>query len=283
MTLPKQYTFFLQKCLKLILHILHTICIIFILISRCAYASDLESQYYQIYISKSFINEYSTPSISASDSTSSAKWFDDYPSLSVGNKTEVGIINGSSDISFALRHQSVRGSHSGSTSKYTCFGVFCSWVDYSLIGNLESNDSIVYDIQFLQLWGAKTFKISALEISPLVGVNLIDANFDIAGAGNFYNLKETVPLPFIGFNIKYLLSKDIDLIYDMHFSEVDLQKIYLSFIDSEFEIRYNISKFWKIGVGSSRLFVNLKTFNGVLNSELNIPQHASFAKITFLY
>jgi hypothetical protein len=201
----------------------------------------------------------------------------------VGNKTEVGFINDSSDISFALRHQSVRGSHTGSTSKYTCFGIFCSWVDYSLIGNLESNDSIIYDIQFLQLWGAKTFKISELEISPLVGINLIDANFNITGAGNFYNLKEIVPLPFVGYNIKYRLAKDIDVIYDMHFSEVDLQKIYLSFIDSEFEIRYNISKFWKIGVGNSRLFINLKTFNGVLNSELNIPQHASFAKITFLY
>ena len=247
------------------------------------YASDIEQNKYQIYIAKSFIDEYSNPSISASKSSVSARWFDDYPSLTIGNKTEVGIINNLTDFSFLLRHQSIRGNHIGSASTYTCFGVFCSWVDYSLIGDLGFNDSIFYDIQFLQVWSARTFKLNSLELSPLAGLNLIDSNFIISGAGNRYNLAETLPLPFIGYNIKYAISKEIELIYDMHFSEIDLPNVYLKIIDSEFEFRYNISKFWKIGIGTSKLFVNLRWANEALNSELTIPQHSSFVKIIFFY
>ena len=254
-----------------------------LLVCSCIYASDIEQGEYQIYIAKSFTNENSKPSISANNSSVSVKWFDDYPSLTVGNKTEVGVINNLTDLSFASRHQSIRGNHLGSASKYICFGFFCSWVDDSLFGNLGSNDSIFYDIQFLQVWSTKTFKINALELSPVAGFNLIDSNFIISGIGNRYTLSETFPLPFIGYNIKYAISKEIELIYDMHFSEIDIQNTYLKFIDSEFELRYSMSKFWKIGIGTSKLFINLRLANGALNSELTIPQHASFFKIIFFY
>jgi hypothetical protein len=251
--------------------------------SQFAYANSLESDLFQIYFSKSFSYSKTTPSIVAGNSTNTIKWFDDFPSMSVDQRNEIGLINNSSGYSFSLREQTVHGNHSGTTAKYICLGFFCSWVDYSLIGSLDSNDLITYDIQFLQLSGKKVFKNDAVEFSPLVGINFISYDLIISNSTNKVNDSGLLPLPFVGLNFKLLLPKKFEIIYDTHYSNIFYNNSYLKFVDSELELRYKLSKFIQIGIGKSKLFLNLHHSSGSLESDLLIPVQSSFIKLIFIY
>ena len=251
--------------------------------SGFACANTLESDSFQIYFSKSFSYSNTTPSIAASNSTDTIKWFDDFPSMSVDQRNEIGLINNSSGYSFSLREQTFHGSHSGTTAKYTCLGFFCSWVDYSLIGNLDSNDSITYDVQFLQLSGKKAFKNDIVEFAPLAGINFINYNLIISNSTGKVNNSALLPLPFVGFNLKLLLQKKFEVIYDIHFSNLNYNNTHLAFLDSEFEIRYKLSKFFQIGVGNNKQFFNFQSFSDSITKNLKIPYNSKFFKIIILY
>ena len=251
--------------------------------SHFIYANTSESDPLQIYFSKSFLSSKSTPSIVAGNSSNTIKWFDDYPSMSVDQRNELGLINNSSGYSFSLREQTIHGSHLGTAAKYTCLGFFCSWVDYSLIGNLDSNDSITYDIQFIQFSGKRAFKTEVIEFSPLIGFNFINYDLIVSNSSNKVNNSGLLPLPFVGFNIKLLLPKKFEIIYDIHFFSLDYNNTHLKFLDSEFELRYKLSKFFQIGVGNNKLFFNFQYLSDSITKNLIIPINSKFIKIIFLY
>lgn len=247
------------------------------------YAGTIETDPYQIYLSRSFINKSGIPSISAINSNNNAKWFDDYSTMSVSAKTEIGIINNLSGYSYSIREQSLYGSHHGTASRYTCLGFFCSWVNYALIENIDSTDSITYDLQFLQFWGEKIFKKDALELSPIIGVNLIKYNLIVKGLNNNSSYSDLFPLPIIGFKIKLILLNDFDLIYDLHYSNLINLNTSLKFVDSEFEIRNKISKFFYISFGNNTLFFNFRKSQESLNTKITTPQNSLYLKLVFLY
>jgi len=203
--------------------------------------------------------------------------------MSVDQRNEIGLINNSFGYSFSLREQTVHGSHSGTTSKYTCLGFFCSWVDYSLIGDLNSNDLITYDIQFIQFSGKKAFKVDIFEFAPLVGINFINYNLITSNSTKKVNNSGLLPLPFVGFNLKLLLPKKFEVIYDTHFSKINFNNTNLAFLDSEFEIRYKLLNFFQIGVGINKQFFNLHSFSESITKNLIIPYKSNFFKIIILY
>jgi hypothetical protein len=251
--------------------------------SQLIYANTLETNSFQLYFSKSFLYSESTPSIVANNPTNSIKWFDEYPTLTITEKNELGIIYNLTGYTFSLRDQSINGTHLGNTAKYTCLGFFCSWVDYSLISNLESNDSIIYDIQFTQLFARKKFSNNLIQFSPLAGINFINYDLIISNSNSKINNTSLLPLPFVGYNFKIFPSDNFEIIYDVHFSKLNYKNMSLKFIDNELELRYKLSKYFQFGIGINKLFLNFNHTSDTITSNLKIPHNAAFMKLLILY
>lgn len=256
-----------------------------------SYANDFGS----IYFSKSFLIQNKTPSIVANKISfqntvtgekvpeTDARWFDDRPKQSSGNRTEVGIKNLNSGISISFRDQTIQGSHLGAASKYSCFIFFCAWIDASVVSGLNKNDQIDYRINFQQLWINKSVNANYFDFGFKGGINRISMSFDISGASNHVALEGRLPLPFVGTSIKYQITDKIDLIYDIHYSKVSKNGASLKFIDSELEFSYKISDSLKLSIGENRLNLNLKKQSTTSYAELEIPQRSPYLKVTLTY
>ena len=256
-----------------------------------SYANDFGS----IYFSKSFLIQNKTPSIVANKTSflntvtgekvpeTDARWFDDRPKQSSGNRTEVGIKNLNSGISISFRDQTIQGSHLGAASKYSCFIFFCAWIDASVVSGLNKNDQIDYRINFQQLWINKSVNANFFDFGFKGGINRISMSFDISGASNHVALEGRLPLPFVGTSIKYQLTDKIDLIYDIHYSKVSKNGASLKFIDSELEFSFKISDSLKLSIGENRLNLNLKKQSTTSYAELEIPQRSPYLKVTLTY
>jgi hypothetical protein len=250
---------------------------------KLVFANTPETESFQIYFSKLVLYSGSTPTIVASNPTNSIKWFDDFPSILITEKNELGIANNTTGYTFSLRDQSIHGSHLGNTAKYTCLGFFCSWVDYSLISNLDTNDSIIYNIQLTQLFARKKFNNNPIEFSPLIGINFINYDLIISNSKSKVGNKSLFPMPFIGYNFKVLPSEMLEIIYDVHFSKLNFKNTSMEFVDTELEVRYKPSKYFQFGIGINNLFLNFKHSSDTITSNIKIPLDSKFVKLLFLY
>jgi len=247
------------------------------------YAETEKDDSYKFYISKTFSNQNSTPSITVDKTSALTKWFDDHPSQASGIRTEIGVENIKSGYTFSFRDQTINGSHLGAASKYSCFLFFCAWVDDSIVSGLNKSDEIDYRINMQQVWAKKAFDLKFLEVGLLGGINNIKMHLDISGASNHFILEGRVPLPFVGVSAKYQLTNKVALIYGLHYSKVSKDDTSLKFMDSELELTYQIMDSLLIAIGESQLIFNLKKQTDSSNLQLYIPQRTPYLKISLIF
>lgn len=248
-----------------------------------AYADEVVEKKYSFYLSRTLLNSSSTPSFSLEKFNPAVKWFDDNPSQTSGTRTEIGVTNKESGYTFAVRDQTIQGKHLGAASKYSCFLFFCAWIDSSIVSGLNKSDEIDYRLKMQQYWVKKNYLTKTLDLSWIAGINNIQADVDITGAGNHFAMQGSTPIPFIGPNINYVFQKNFQLSYELHYSKLSKSGTSLLFMDSELEFAYQLLDFLKVSVGENRLTLNVKKKNLSSISELNIPQHTPYIKVSLIY
>jgi len=220
-------------------------------------------------------------SIAASKSDVAAKWFDDRPSKTGREVYEFGLAL-PWNMEFGYRYRHIYGVHAGAASVYRCILKFCSWISSSVVTGLSTNDSIEYDIKNNQLWLTKPFlELGTLNISGLIGVNIIRANVEVSGAGQEDNRKITAPVPVVGGTFNYPLGSNFDVSGMLQYFQYSNNTVAGYFRDSSIDLNMKISKDLMASIGYGEYHVKINYTKTPTSASIDIPQRAPHLKISY--
>ena len=239
-----------------------------------------EPEYFQISISA---NPHSLqPRLSAERTDTQVKWFDDNPSGKSHTEWEIGAFLPYGYALF-LRHKSIEGKHVGEASKYQCFMFFCSWIGSSIVSSLSTSDQVSYTIDSNQIWLQKAPLNIVPNLAFRLGVNVIDAELNVSGAGSQQTEKGLVPLPFAGLSYKRDLPWNLSLWADYNYMKYQNKKAGVIFVDTMFGIKKQLSRNLSISVGQKRFLLDTWYQKESVSATWKIPQNTPFLMLTVQY
>ena len=157
---------------------------LFILISFFNPNRCLSSEY--IYIKQTFFSTDPTPSISATSTDETTKWFDDYPTAKSNNELEFGFYL-PKNYGLSFRNSKLNGVHTGEATKYVCILGYCSYVGAGIVTGNSTTDKISYDINSWQVILDRSYAFkNRLTFKPRIGINVLDTILKYSG-GNILN------------------------------------------------------------------------------------------------
>lgn len=274
---------FNQKYTKLKILILNKsnlLLIIFAFISIFNVQASWSSEF--IYVKKKYFTKQPKPSISATSTDKTTKWFDDHPSAKSNHELEFGFYL-PKNYGLTFRNSQINGVHSGEATKYVCILGYCSFVGAGLVTGNSTTDKITYDIDSWQIIFDHSYKFNHINIKPRIGINLLDTILRYSGAGQ--NIEETqiIPLPFIGFVLEMKIISSYNFFLDTNYFKYNESKVGVHYYDTSIGINKHINKFLKFVVGYKKFDLGVSNKGGSSNISFDIEQKTPFIGFNLSY
>ena len=248
-----------------------------------SFATPLEGNESNYYISVSSSTKGLSQSFSASKTDVEAKWFDDFPSSNHSNIYEMGAKLPYWDLTLDYRNRSIDGLHKGVTSKRVKIGLFYAWVDGSIVSGLASNDTVKYSFDFHQLALGKQYVADRFFLTPKLGISAINANLSLSGAGSTEQKSGLVPLPFIGFVAGGKLTEALKIELDSRYSKFSSGGTTANHRETLLALTYDVNKYLTISAGKSDFLFQLDfaKYNSI--ASLKLAQASPFIRLALRY
>ncbi len=236
----------------------------------------------EFYISESILLNEGTPRLNF-EKNSKLNWFEDVSTLTSRRRSELGVKNLVPGYTLAYRDQTLHGVHDGRGATFSCILAFCSWIDTSIIDELDRSDKVDYKINSQQLWLEKPFENSDYSLGLIAGINIVDVKLNISNASQRYFRENTFPVPFLGVSAKRKFRDRFYIAYNIHYFEAKKDDLKFSFHDSEIEMGFDIAKNLRAAIGNNFVYFYLQKRNPNLSAEILSPQSSPYLKITLIY
>ena len=140
----------------------------FVLISFFNINECLSNEY--IYIKQTYFSKDPKPSISATSTDETTKWFDDYPSAKSNDELEFGFYL-PKNYGLSFRNSQLNGVHTGEATRYVCILGYCSYVGAGIVTGNSTTDKISYDIESWQVILDRSYELkNNLTLKPRIAM-----------------------------------------------------------------------------------------------------------------
>ena len=254
---------------------------LFLLISFFNINKCLSSEY--IYIKQTYFSTNPKPSISATSTDETTKWFDDYPKAKSNNELEFGFYL-PKKYGLSFRNAQLNGVHKGEATKYVCILGYCSYVGGGIVTGNSTTDKISYDIDSWQVILDRSYEFNnRLTFKPRIGINILDTILQYSGTGQ--NVRETqiVPLPFLGLHSEIKISSEYNFYFDTNYFKYQQRKVRVHYYDTSIGIYRKINKYLNFYLGYKKYDLGISNKGGSSNISFNILQKTPFFGFSLSY
>ena len=241
----------------------------------------LSSEY--IYIKQTFFSANPKPSISATSTDETTKWFDDYPSAKSNDELEFGFYL-PNNYGLSFRNSQLNGVHTGEATKYVCILGYCSYVGAGIVTGNSTTDKISYDINSLQVILDRSYELkNSLTFKPRIGINILDTILQYSGTGQ--NVRETqiVPLPFLGLYLEFKINSKYSLYFDKNYFKYQQRKVSVHYYDTSIGINRKINKYLDLYLGYKKYDLGISNKGGSSDISFDILQKTPFVGFSLSY
>jgi len=263
--------------LKLIFLLIHITCVIFTYFVGKSFANEFA------YLKVTGFSSHPKPSISATSTDKTTKWFDDNPSAESNKELEFGFYL-PHDYGLSFRNRQINGIHLGEATKYVCILGYCSYVGAGIVTGNTTTDKISYNIDSWQIIVDKSYKFKERVLfKPRIGINILDTILKYEGIGENEQEKQMVPLPFLGVHLDYNISGNYSIYLDTNYFKYNETKISIHYYDTSIGINRKINENLKFFLGYKRYDLGMSNKGGKSNISFDVVQNTPFAGFLFSY
>ena len=257
------------------------IIVFFTLTSNCYYNNSWSKEL--VYVKKTFFAKNPKPSISATSTDETTKWFDDFPTAKSDQELEFGFYL-PKNYGLSFRNSELNGVHSGEATKYACILGYCSYVGAGIVTGNSATDKISYEIDSWQVILDRLYNLNnTIKVRPRIGVNILDTSLQYSSAGQNVKEKQLAPLPFLGFHSEFKFNDYYSIYIDTNYFKYKETKLELHYYDTAIGINRKINKYLNLVVGYKKYDLGLSNNGGSANISLDIEQKTPFVGFYLSY